>query len=87
MFMCCKSGFSCGLWKFRSPLSYPWLLVKSTEEMFSGITGKIQKQGSAEAAPVGKKRRGLLFFLGKVQIMPVLLDSPTVVPTQSAKFI
>jgi len=41
----------------RPVLSDAWLLVKSTEGMFSGITGSAQKQGSAEATPAGKKEK------------------------------
>jgi hypothetical protein len=31
------------------------LLVKSTRGCFSGLTGRTQKQGRAEAVPVGKR--------------------------------
>jgi hypothetical protein len=42
-------------WNFRSPLSYLYLLVKSTEGIYSGITRKAQKQGNTEAVPVWEK--------------------------------
>jgi hypothetical protein len=34
--------------------------------MFSGITGKSQKQGSAEAVPVGRKRLVFALFLNSI---------------------
>jgi hypothetical protein len=34
--------------------------------MFSGITGQIQKQGSAEAVPVGRKRQVFALFLNYI---------------------
>jgi len=58
-----SQGVSCGLWMVRWPLWYPWLLVKSTEGTCSGLTGRIQKQGSAEAVPVRRKRRGFALVL------------------------
>jgi len=32
-----SQGIGGGLWTFSVPFSSPWLLVKSTEEMFGGI--------------------------------------------------
>jgi hypothetical protein len=34
--------------------------------MFSGITGQIQKQGIAEAVPVGRKRQVFALFLNYI---------------------
>jgi len=48
--------------QIRSPSSSAWLLVKSTEEMLGGLTGRIQKQGSTEAGPVGRKRYMLFSY-------------------------
>src|SRR5260221_8228516 len=60
-FRCDRLGFTCGFLNFRAPWSYPWLLVKLTEGMFSGITGMLQKQGNTEAVPVGRKSVGVTF--------------------------
>ncbi len=50
-----SQGCSYGLCKCKAPVSSSWLLVKSTEGMCSGNYGRTQKQGSAEAGPVGSK--------------------------------
>jgi len=34
--------------------------------MLGGLTGKIQKQGSAEAVPVGRKRHVFALFLNYI---------------------
>jgi len=48
----------CDLWNVSIPVGVPWLLVKSTEGIFSGIPGDAQKQASAEAAGVRRKSNG-----------------------------
>jgi hypothetical protein len=48
----------CDLWNVSRAVGVPWLLVKSTEGIFSGIPGDAQKQASAEAAGVRRKSNG-----------------------------
>ena len=50
----------------RSPSSSAWLLVKSTEGMLGGLTGRTQKQGSAEAGSGGRKRQVFALFLNYI---------------------
>jgi hypothetical protein len=53
-----SQGCACDLWNVSRVGEVPWLLVKSTEGIFSGIPGNAQKQASAEAAGVRRKRNG-----------------------------
>src|SRR5439155_21901097 len=58
--------FHAVFWNGRRPLWYPWLLVKSTEGMSGGLTGRTQKQGSAEAGSGGRKRQVFALFLDSI---------------------
>jgi len=52
-----------GLWNDRGLQEAPWLLVQSTEGMYSGIFWGKQKQGSAEAVPDERKAKIALFLI------------------------
>ncbi len=61
-----SQGVRAGSDHIRSPSSYAWLLVKSTEGMLGGLTGRTQKQGSAEAVSVVRKRQVVALFLNSI---------------------
>jgi hypothetical protein len=58
-----SQGCSNGLCKCRAPLSYSWLLVKSTEGMLSGITGEHRSREVPKPFLWEARAVGLLLFL------------------------